>query len=121
MATMPLGVVGSVAYTEVVGDAPPGSWTRHSEGLSLPAPKHVSVKNRSPLNGSTASGLGHVNPDETVPSTAPDDGSTFRMTPVLKPPPVAPRATYRFPSLPNTGCSRVWPIVARLLALEIAP
>jgi hypothetical protein len=47
---------------------------RQSEGLFAP-PKHVSVKNKSPLNGSTASGLGQLNPVARVFTTAPVLGS----------------------------------------------
>src|SRR5262252_7593259 len=94
---------------------------RQIEGLSAPAPKQVSPKKRSPLIGSTRTVLGQVSPDAKVLNVAPVTGSILRITPEWKPEPVAPRATYMLPSLPNTGRSRVRPTFERMSALDAAP
>src|ERR1017187_9006128 len=110
----PFGVEGSDAYVVSAGLALEGFTIRESALLFSP-PKQTEAKNRSPLNGSTASGPGQGRPLVRTFTTAPVFGSICTTFPVLAPPPVAPCVAYRLPSLPKTG----WPIVCPMLAKEL--
>ena len=87
-ATAPFVTVGRVAYTTTAGVADSVPCRRNNEAFVDP-PKQVSVKNRSPLSGSRASGLGQVRPVANVAIVAPVAEFTLTMRPEFDPLPVA--------------------------------